>query len=106
MKVSPHDFRMSIRRNREQSPVNILPSSSHFDMIHQPILANISRPISLDPEEAGYFTSLLEYQEISRKTLLLKKGRPCKNIAFVHSGALRAFYRGENGKEATVPAQE
>jgi len=66
------------------------------------ILKNISKHISLNEEETAYFISLLKYKEIAKKDRLLKEGEICKNINYVHSGALRAFYNHKGDKEATI----
>lgn len=71
-------------------------------MTHERLLKNIHRHILPDPAETDYFVSQLTYKEIPDKTRLLKAGQPCKNISFVHSGALRAYYLDAAGKEATI----
>lgn len=71
-------------------------------MIYNSVLSNIGKHISLDKEETAYFTSILEYKEIKRKSFLLKEGQICRTINYVHSGALRAYYLDKNGKESTV----
>jgi CRP-like cAMP-binding protein len=69
---------------------------------HSLILAFVSRHISLTKAEAKYFTSLLEVKSIKRKTLILEESKPCTVISYVNSGALRAFYRGQDDKESTI----
>ena len=71
-------------------------------MTHHLILSNITKHISPDKEETEYFISLLEYKEIAKKDFLLKEGQVCKNISYVHSGALRAYYLGKEEKESTI----
>ena len=71
-------------------------------MTHNLILANIAKHISLDKEEADYFTSLLEYKEVEKKECLLREGQVCKNIIYVHSGVLRAYCLNKEDKEATI----
>lgn len=71
-------------------------------MIFQSILKNISKHISLEREEEEYFISLLKPKEISRKDFLLREGQACKTISFVQSGALRAFFIDNEGKESTI----
>lgn len=71
-------------------------------MIIQSILDNVAKHISLDDNEAEYFTSLLKPKEIQKKELLLQEGQSCKTINFVQSGALRAFYLDKEGKESTI----
>ena len=66
------------------------------------ILENISKHISLSNDETYYFFSLLEEKKLSKKELIVKHQQPCKNINFVLSGILRAFYMDASGKESTI----
>jgi CRP-like cAMP-binding protein len=66
------------------------------------ILKNINKHISLDKEEVLYFISLLKEKRVSRKSRILIEGQVCKEISFVQSGALRAFYLDKAGKESTI----
>jgi CRP-like cAMP-binding protein len=68
----------------------------------QSILNNISKHVSLDKEEERYFTSLLKPKEILRKDFLLKEGHSCKTINYVQSGALRAFFIDNEGRDCTI----
>jgi CRP-like cAMP-binding protein len=67
-----------------------------------PILQNISKHISLSADESAFFTSLLQYKEISKKELLLKEGQHCRSINYVETGALRAFHLSPDGKDSTI----
>ena len=71
-------------------------------MIFQSILKNIGKHITLNGNEADYFTSLLQYKEINKREFLLKEGQLCRTISYVHSGALRAFYVDKEGRESTI----
>jgi len=71
-------------------------------MAYEIILKNINKHISLDKEEALYFTSLLKEKKVARKSMILKEEQVCKEISFVESGALRAFYRDTAGRESTI----
>jgi CRP-like cAMP-binding protein len=71
-------------------------------MALEPILSNIGKHISLQPEETAFFTSLLQYREISKKEHLLKEGQFCRTISYVESGALRAFHCSPEGKDSTI----
>jgi CRP-like cAMP-binding protein len=71
-------------------------------MAFEPILSNIGKHISLEPGEAAFFTSLLQYREIPKKEHLLKEGQFCRTINYVESGALRAFHLGPEGKDSTI----
>ena len=66
------------------------------------ILKNISKHISLDQEETGYFISILKQKQVAKKQLILKEGQLCKNIYFVDSGILRAYHLDKEAKEATI----
>lgn len=66
------------------------------------ILSNIAKHITLDRDVLVYFTSLLKNKELKKKDFLLKEGEPCTTFNFVNSGALRAFYRDDDDKEATI----
>ena len=71
-------------------------------MIHDLILSNISKHISLDQEEISWFVSIIRQQQVSKKEFILREGQICKNISFVHSGILRAYYLDREGKESTI----
>jgi CRP-like cAMP-binding protein len=71
-------------------------------MAFEPILHNIGKHISLEPDEAACFTSLLQYREITKKELLLKEGQLCRTISYVETGALRAFHLSPVGKDSTI----
>ncbi len=66
------------------------------------ILKNISKHINLDKEETKYFTSLITFREVAKKNFIQKEGQACKNLSYVHSGALRAYYMDKGCKEATI----
>lgn len=66
------------------------------------IISHVQRHISLDAPARDYFLSLLKSRTVKRKEYLLLEGQPCKTIHYVNHGALRAFYRGPDGKEATM----
>ena len=71
-------------------------------MTHELILKNIGKHISLNSEEVNYFNSLLSYKEVPRKTILLMEDHVCRQLSYVHSGALRSYCRDKDGKEFTV----
>ena len=66
------------------------------------LLKNVARHISLDQDEASYFISLVKERKIPRKSVVLEEAQICREICFVQSGALRAFYRDKTGKESTI----
>jgi CRP-like cAMP-binding protein len=69
---------------------------------HEPILANVAKHVTLNKSETEYFISLLETKELAKKDILLKACQPCTTFNFVNSGALRAFHRDSNDKDATI----
>jgi CRP-like cAMP-binding protein len=71
-------------------------------MVHDLILKNIAKHISLDKEETHCFTSFLKQKKIQKKEFILKGEEICKYINFVHSGTLRAYYLDKAGKESTI----
>jgi CRP-like cAMP-binding protein len=71
-------------------------------MPYELILKNIAKHISLDQEESSHFVSLLRKKQVPRKQYILKEGQLCKDINFVHSGNLRAYYLDKSGKESTI----
>jgi len=71
-------------------------------MIHDLILKNIARHISLDKEETACFISSLKQRKVSKKEFILQGEEVCKYINFVHSGTLRAYYLDKAGKESTI----
>ena len=71
-------------------------------MTTETILKNVAKHIVLDKEETAHFISLLTYKEVPKKSYLLKEGQNCKNLSYVHSGALRSFCTNNEGKESTV----
>ena len=70
--------------------------------MHDLILKNIARHISLTTQEAAYFISLLKQETIAKKELVLREGQLCKNIYFINSGLLRAYCIDKESKEATI----
>ncbi|WP_104381188.1 Crp/Fnr family transcriptional regulator [Sphingobacterium sp. HMA12] len=71
-------------------------------MDHQSIIENINKHIVLSEHELLIFQSRLKKKKIDRKSCLLTQGQLCEYIYFVESGALRAFYLDESGKESTI----
>jgi CRP-like cAMP-binding protein len=67
-----------------------------------PILKNVNKHILLTAEEIEYFTSLLMYKEVSKKSMLLVEGQTCNQLSFVMSGALRSYCLDKEGKESTI----
>jgi CRP-like cAMP-binding protein len=70
--------------------------------IHDLILKNIHKHISLTREEEDYFISILTYKEIPKKTTILAEGQICNQLSYIHSGALRSYCLDESGRESTI----
>src|ERR1043165_8247993 len=66
------------------------------------LLANIAKHISLDPEEAAFFTSLLKPKALKTGECLLREGNICKYESFVVRGCLKTYYLDENGFEHII----
>lgn len=63
------------------------------------ILQNIAKHISLNTQEEGLFVSMLEYQKVKAKKMLLNEGDICRHSIFVTDGCLRGFTIDNNGFE-------
>jgi len=70
----------------------------NFDLL----LSNISRHISLTPEEITFFTSLLRQKSLNNGEFLLREGNVCKYESFVTRGCLKTYYLDENGFEHII----
>jgi CRP-like cAMP-binding protein len=66
------------------------------------ILKNISKHIHLTDQQISHFKSLLKRKEFLRKEFLLKEGQVARDIYFIHSGALKAFYLDTNSNENII----
>jgi len=66
------------------------------------ILSNISRFITLTPEETGYFTAILQFKKLKKKQYALQEGEICRYEYFVNQGCLRTYSIDEKGHEHTV----
>ena len=60
------------------------------------IIQNISKHISLTPEEESLFLSKIETNHFKAKTILQNAGQICKEGYFVNSGLLRSFNINDN----------
>ena len=60
------------------------------------ILDNISKIITLTPEEQAFFLSKTEIRHYKAKTILQNAGQVCKEGYFVNSGLLRSFNINDN----------
>lgn len=62
----------------------------------KPIIQNISKIISLTPEEEAIFLSKIETKNFKAKTILLSSGQIADSTYFVNSGILRSFNINDN----------
>jgi CRP-like cAMP-binding protein len=60
---------------------------------------NISKTISLTPEEFGFFASLLKPRSMKKGEFLIRQGDVCKYETFVTKGCLKSYYEDEQGLE-------
>jgi len=66
------------------------------------ILKNISRFITLTPDEEQYFISLLKIKKIGKKEYLLQEGDTSRHQYFVNKGCLRTYTIDEKGLEHII----
>jgi CRP-like cAMP-binding protein len=66
------------------------------------ILKNISRFITLTPEEEQYFISLLKVKKLKKKQYLVQEGDIVRYDYFVNKGCLRTYTIDEKGQEHVV----
>jgi CRP-like cAMP-binding protein len=66
------------------------------------LLRNISRFISLTPEEEKYFTSILKIKKLKKKQYLLQEGDISHHEYFVNKGCLRTYTIDEKGQEHII----
>lgn len=60
------------------------------------ILENISKIVTLTPQEQALFLSNVETKNYKAKTIILNAGEICKHSYFVNSGLLRSFNINDN----------
>ncbi|MDQ0782419.1 Crp/Fnr family transcriptional regulator [Chryseobacterium sp. W4I1] len=70
--------------------------------MYENILKNVTRFISLTPEEETFFTDLLVCKSIPKKTVLLREGEICQFEGFIHKGCLRMYCLNDKGVEVTI----
>jgi CRP-like cAMP-binding protein len=61
--------------------------------------ANISKSISLNPEEFDFFASQLKPNALKKGEFLIREGDVCKFETFVTKGCLKSYYVDERGQE-------
>ncbi|MGZ8557856.1 MAG: Crp/Fnr family transcriptional regulator [Chitinophagaceae bacterium] len=63
------------------------------------LLKNISKHISLTPEEEEQLVALLKFQKLKKKQFLIQEGDIQKQAVFVTAGCLRSYSIDKNGFE-------
>lgn len=66
----------------------------NFDLI----LQNVTRHISLNPDETRFFLSLVEPRTFKRKAFVLRKGEVARHTNFINKGCLREYNIDQDGK--------
>ncbi len=66
------------------------------------LLKNISRFITLTPEEEQHFTSILKLKKLKKKQYLLQEGDVSRHQYFVEKGCLRTYTVDEKGQEHII----
>lgn len=69
-----------------------------FEAINQ----SVRQYASFTPEEIALFNDLLQYRQISRKTLLLQEGEVCNFESYITKGCIRNYYIDDKGEEVTL----
>lgn len=70
--------------------------------MYEAILAHVNQFITLEPDEADYFTALLNYKLLRKRQYLVQAGDVCKFDSFVLKGCLRTYFVDERGSEHVV----
>ena len=78
---------------------NLAPMTPPTDTEFERILANVSKHITLTPEEQRFLSSLLRSKHVVKGECLLQLGDVSRYQHFVVSGCLRVYHVGEDGKE-------
>ena len=69
-----------------------------FEAINQ----SVPQYASFTPGEIALFNDLLQYRQISRKTLLLQEGEVCNFESYITKGCIRNYYIDDKGEEVTL----
>ena len=72
------------------------------DMNFDLLISNISKHLSLAPEEIEFFTSLLRSRSLANGEFLLREGDVCRYESFVVKGCLKTYYLDEMGIEHII----
>ena len=66
------------------------------------LIANVSRHVSLNPDEIDFFTSLLQPKSLRAGDFLLREGDVCRYETFVTKGCLKTYYLDKDGVEHII----
>lgn len=66
------------------------------------IIKNITRFVTITPEEEKVFIDLLVCEKYPKKTILLKEGEICQFEGYIHKGCLRMYCLDDDGTEVTL----
>jgi CRP/FNR family cyclic AMP-dependent transcriptional regulator len=70
--------------------------------MYQSINQNVSKEVSLSPEELTYFNNLLTQKTIAKKENLLEQGQLCNFEAYVVKGCFKVYFLDKNGNEIII----
>jgi CRP-like cAMP-binding protein len=70
--------------------------------MHESILQNVNRFITLNEEEKEYFLSVLQPKKLRKRQYLVQAGELCRYECYVSKGCLRQYYVDDSGKENIV----
>ncbi len=70
--------------------------------MYDQILQNVSRYVTLSPQEAAFFTERLRKKTLRKRQYLVQAGEVYRQESFVTKGCLRAFYADSQGGEFII----
>lgn len=66
-----------------------------------PVIAYVSRYVTLTDEEINHFVSFLKLTKVKKRQFIVQPGFVCRNKSYVVKGAFRAYLVDNDGKEHT-----
>lgn len=66
------------------------------------MISNIKRYVSLTQEEENAFRAIIRNKTIAKGEYIVRPGEVCTAQTYVTEGALRSYYRHENGSDHTI----
>jgi len=67
--------------------------------MHAMLKRTLNAIVNFDPESLEQFVSKFSQKDLKKGSVLAKKGEYSRQVAFVESGVLRAYYCMENGEQ-------